>query len=135
MLSYLFIHTCVFACTGNDPPNNVKATVLAPKIIEVSWDPFVSAEVTSYLITYTTTAVYATGGNVTVYGHNVSKVLLTKLEENTLYSITVQTVSVNTFSGPSSVASVITWASGKCTRVIINAYSTIVVDIVIRFSS
>ena len=116
----LLLFTCayVFTCTGIDPPNNVKVTVLAPNIVEVSWDPFVSTEVTSYLITYTTTAVYTTGGSITVYRHNVSKVLLTSVEENTSYNITVQTVSVNIVSRPSSVASVITWASGKCTRVV-----------------
>ena len=111
-----YLRTYVFVCTGIDPPNNVKATVLAPKIIEVSWDPFVSTEVTSYIITYTTTAVYTTGNNVTVHGHNVSKVLLRNLEENTPYSITVQSVSANTVSGPSIVASLMTWPSGKCSR-------------------
>ena len=112
-----YLHTYIFVSTGIDPPNNVKATVLSPKIIQVSWDPFVSTEVTSYLITYTTTAVYTTGNNITVHGRNVSIVLLRNLEENTLYSITVQSVSANTISGPSIVTSLMTWPSGKCTRI------------------
>lgn len=98
---------------GVDPPNNVKAIVLAPKVIEVSWDPFTSKEITGYLIKYSTTAVYAKGSNVTMYGHNVSKSLLENLEEDTLYSITIQSVSNNEVSGPSNVVSAITWTSSK----------------------
>lgn len=99
--------------TGVDPPNNVKVTVLEPRIIQVSWDPFTSQEVTGYLITYTTTVVYTTGRNVTIDGRNVSKFLLRDLEEDTSYNITVQSVSEDKVSGPSKMMSLITWTSGK----------------------
>ena len=41
---------------GIDPPNNVKVTLLTPNIIEVTWDPVVSEEVSGYYITYNTSA-------------------------------------------------------------------------------
>lgn len=86
---------------------------MAPKIIEITWNPFLSKEITGYLIIYATTAIYARGNsNITVYGHNVSKALLKNLEEDTLYSITVKSVSENKVSGPSNVVSAITWTAG-----------------------
>lgn len=117
MVHVYYINHYTYFLVGIDPPNNVEATVLAPKIIGVSWDPIESTEVTGYLITYTTAAAYARGNNVTVYGHNVSKVLLKNLEENTLYSITVQSISANKVSGPSNVVSAVTWSTGQCIRV------------------
>ena len=49
---------------GFDPSNNIKVTVLAPKITEISWDPVVSEEVvSSYYITYNTSAGHARGNN------------------------------------------------------------------------
>ena len=98
---------------GIDPPNNVKVTVLASKIIEVSWDPVVSEEVSGYYITYNTSAAYARGNNITIYGHNVSKALLKSLEEDTLYNINVQSISQNKVSGPSNMVSASTWTAGK----------------------
>ena len=104
---------------GVDPPNNVKSIVLAPRIIEVSWDPIISEEVTGYFITYTTSVPHARGSNITVYGNNISKTTLKNLEEDTLYSITVQSVSENNISGPSNMVSATTWSTGKymCGRV------------------
>ena len=119
MTSYVnkYVIVCIESSSsllvGVDPPNNVKATVLAAKIIEVSWDPFVSEEVTGYLITYSTTVVYARGDSITVHGNNASKLVLRNLEEDTLYSITIQSISSNKVSGPSNVVSVITWTSSK----------------------
>ena len=98
---------------GIDPPNNVKVTVLAPKIIEVSWDPVVSEEVTGYYITYTTSAAYARGNNITINGNNFSTAILISLEEDTLYNINIQSISQNKVSGPSNMVSASTWAAGE----------------------
>ena len=113
------IYTCkeiYLILVGIDPPNNVKITVLAPKIIEVDWDPIISEEVTGYLIIYSTLAPYARGSNITVYGYNISKTMLKNLEENTLYSVTVRSIAQNKLSGFSNMVKAITWASGKCTE-------------------
>ena len=99
---------------GINPPNNVKVTVLTPKILKINWDPILSEDVIGYLIIYSTLAPYARGSNFTVYGYNISKTTLETLEENTLYSITVQSITQNKFSGFSNMATAITWASGKC---------------------
>ena len=100
---------------GIDPPNNVKVTVLTPNIIEVSWDPIVSEEVSGYYVTYNTSATYASGNNITIHGYNVSKALLNSLEEDTLYNIHMQSISQNKVSGPSNVVSANTWTAGKYT--------------------
>ena len=46
---------------------------------------------TGYLISYTTTASYTSGGNVTVNGHSTTSHILSNLEEGTFYTITVRT--------------------------------------------
>ena len=40
------------------PPTNVRATVLTPHSVEVTWTVSSSPDVTGYLISYTTTASY-----------------------------------------------------------------------------
>ena len=91
--------------------------MLTPKSIKVRWDPILTKEVTGYLIRYVTLAVYTRGNDVTVSGHNISEVILKYLEEDTLYNITVRSISNNKFSKPSNAISAITWIASKCIHV------------------
>ena len=50
---------------------------------------------------------------MTVNDPSTTSHTLTSLEENTPYSITVQTSTNNGFSGNSDVVSVTTWTAGK----------------------
>ena len=81
--------------------------------IEVTWDQSQSTATTGYLISYTTTASYTSGGSVMVNGRSTTSVTLTNLEENTHYTITVQTDSSGTLSDNGDVVSVTTWTDGK----------------------
>ena len=97
-----------------DPPTNVKATVITSRSVEITWSHSSSSDVTGYLISYTTTASYNSGGNVTVNGGSTTSGTLTNLEEDTLYTITVQaTTSDNRMSANSSEVSVRTYTDGK----------------------
>ena len=88
--------------------------VLTPDSVEVTWTHSSSDGVTDYLISYTTTASYASGGSVTVNGGSTTSGTLTNLEEDTLYTITVQAaVDGNRASANSSEASVRTYTAGK----------------------
>ena len=95
-----------------EPPTNVRATVLTPRSVEVTWTISSSPDVTGYLISYTTTAEYASGGNITVNGGSTTSGTLTDLEENTLYIITLQATVSNSRSG-NIVVSVTTYTDGK----------------------
>ena len=87
--------------------------MLTPRNVEVTWEPSSSPNVTGYLISYTTTASYTSGGSVTVDGGSTSGIL-TDLEEDTLYTITVQaTTSDNRMSANSNEVSVRTYTDGK----------------------
>ena len=79
----MFIYTVVL------PPTNARATVLTPRSVVVTWEPSPSSNIISYLISYTTTASYISGGSMSVDGATTSHTL-TNLEEGTLYNITVQ---------------------------------------------
>ena len=97
-----------------DPPTNVRATVLTPRSVVVTWVQSSSPIVTGYLISYTTSVPYTSGGNVTVNGHDTTSHILTNLEENTLYTITVQaTTDDNRMSAYSNEVSVTTYTDGK----------------------
>ncbi|XP_065905772.1 receptor-type tyrosine-protein phosphatase F-like isoform X3 [Dysidea avara] len=91
------------------PPDNTRATVTSSRSIEVTWDQSQSTATTGYLISYTTTASYTSGGSVMVNGRSTTSVTLTNLEENTHYTITVQTDSSGTLSDNGDVVSVTTW--------------------------
>ena len=71
------------------PPTNVRATVLTLRSVEVTWTVSSSSDVTGYLISYTTTALYTSGGSVTVNGRSTTRGTISNLEENTPYTITV----------------------------------------------
>ena len=96
-------------------PINVNATVLTPYSVEVMWRPsFLLPNVTSYLISYTTTASYTSGGTVTVNGFDALRYTLTDLEENTIYAVTVQAINDRGIpSSISNVATVTTYTDGR----------------------
>ena len=89
--------------------------MLTPRSVRVTWNPSsLLSNVTAYLITYTTKASYTSDGNTTVNGTDTASVILTDLEEYTLYSITVQAISVNgTISSKSNEVSVTTYTDGR----------------------
>ena len=84
-----------------------------PRSVVVSWKPSSSTDVTGYLITYTTNASYTSGRSVTVDGGSTTNYTLTNLEEDTLYTITVQATSSNRMSANSNKVSVRTYTDGK----------------------
>ena len=107
-MTYFCIYTAI------PPPTTVRATVLTPRSVEVTWDPSPSSKVTGYLITYTTSASYTSGGKVTVNGHDTTSHTLTNLEENTLYTITLlATTDDSGMSAYSNKVSVTTYTDGK----------------------
>ena len=96
-----------------EPPTNVRATVLTPHGIEVTWTLSSSSDVTGYLISYTTTAEYTSGRSVSMNSNSSTRGTLNNLEENTLYTITVQATVNNGMSPNSDPASVTTYTDGK----------------------
>ena len=89
-------------------PTSVTAVVLTPRNVEVTWDQSLLTDVTSYLISYTTTASYASGGSVMVDGIDNTSYTLTNLEEDTLYTITVQATTDDNEISPSSIGVTVT---------------------------
>ena len=96
-----------------DPPTNVKGTVLTPRIVEVTWNPSPSSNVTGYLISYTTTASYISGGSVRVNGHSTTSGNLENLEEDTPYTITVHATTNDDRRSVGVTVSVRTYTDGK----------------------
>ena len=66
---------------------NVTAIALTSRSVEVTWYPLYNFA--GYLIIYMTDAPYTNGGNVPVNNGSTTSSILTNLEENTLYTITV----------------------------------------------
>ena len=101
----------------SNEPTNVTATVRSPNSVEITWNQPASTEAIGYLISYSTDASYVSEndgmGSVMVTGHSTTSVILTNLEEGTLYTITVQSDSSDGLSTPSDVVSVKTWSDGK----------------------
>ena len=110
----LLIHNynIVIIYVGVLPPTNVRATVLTPRGVEITWDPSPSPGITSYHISYTTTASYTIGGIISVDGTTTSHTL-TNLEEDTLYNITLQATNSSGTSPNSNEVSVTTYTDGK----------------------
>ena len=94
------------------PPTNVRATVLTPRSVQVTWELSPSLNIISYLISYTTTALYINGGSMSVDGTTTSHTLI-NLEEYTLYIITVQATNSSRTSPNSNEVSVTTYTDGK----------------------
>ena len=87
---------------GIPVPANIRVTVLTPRRVKVTWDQYLSAFVTGYIISYTTTAPYTSGGSVRVDGVDNTSYILDNLEEGTLYTITVQATAINNESSANS---------------------------------
>ena len=88
--------------------------MLTPRSIEVTWTVSSSPDVTSYIISYTTTASYTSGGSVRVNQRTTTRGTLNNLEEGTTYTITAQaTTNDNRTSGNSNAVSVTTYTDGK----------------------
>ena len=102
-------------CVDVLPPTNVTATVVTSRSIQITWKPSLSPNITGYLISYTTTPSYTSGGSgsVTVNDGSTTSGTLTNLEEYTLYTITVQATSDNRMSANSNEVSVRTYTDGK----------------------
>ena len=102
-------------CVDVLPPTNVTATVVTSRSIQITWEPSSSPNITGYLISYTTNAQYVDNSDrsksiivTTTSG------TLTNLEEDTLYTITVQaTTNDNRMSANSNEVSVRTYTNGK----------------------
>ena len=86
--------------------------MLTPRSVEVTWTVFSSPDVTGYLISYTTTVSYTSGGSVTVNGRSTTSHTLSNLEEDTTYTITVRANS-NNGNANSNEVSVTTYTDGK----------------------
>ena len=88
--------------------------MLTARSVEVTWDAFpVSSNVTGYIISYTTTASYASNGSMPVNDVNATSHTLTNLEEGTTYTITVQATSNSGVSDNSDEVSVTTDIASK----------------------
>ena len=91
--------------------------MLTANSVVVMWDQSPSTFVTGYLISYSTDASYINESDrmrsVMVTGHRTTSVTLTNLEENTPYTITVQSDSSDGPSAPSDALSVKTLTDGK----------------------
>ena len=101
----------MFTYTATQPPTNVRATVLTPRSVKVTWTVSSSPDVTGYIISYTTTASYTSGGSERVK-QCTTRITLSNLQENTLYTITVQAIS-NMGNVNSNAVSVTTYTDGK----------------------
>ena len=86
--------------------------MLTPRSVEITWTVSSSSDVTGYLISYTTTASYTSGGSVTVNGRSTTSHTLSNLEEGTFSTITVQANS-NNGNANSAPVSVTTYTDGK----------------------
>ena len=96
------------------PPINVRATVLTPQSFEITWTLSPSTDTTGYLISYSTTALYTSGGSVMVRGNSATSSTLNNLEEGTTYTITVQAIDSDIImSGNSNAVTVTTYTAGK----------------------
>ena len=107
MMTNLFTYTVI------QPPTNVRATMLTPRSVKVTWTVSSSPDVTGYLISYTTDAEYIDmndkSGNILASGNSGT---LMNLEENTRYTITVQVIT-NNGNANSNEVSVTTYTDGK----------------------
>ena len=99
------------------PPTNVRATVLTPRSVEVTWTLSSSPNVTGYIISYTTTAEYIDmnirSNSVTISSNSATSHILNNLEEGTLYTIGVQATTNDGRMSGNIVVSVTTYTDGK----------------------
>ena len=109
-----FVHKLLICLLTQLLFTNVQATMVMPRSVVVTWTVSSSPDVTGYIISYTTTASYTSGGSVRVNQRTTTRGTIMNLEEATAYIITVQaTTSDNTMSGNSNAVSVTTSSVGK----------------------
>ena len=127
IITVLVLLVILFTLSGDSPPSNIRVEVLTPRSINVSWQPILSSQVVGYVVSYISTVQYARSGDVTISGAAVSHTVIEKLEENTLYNITVQSVTGtnNSVGDVSDVVTVLTWANGKSTYLACNLQGSI----------
>ena len=112
LLNFPNAYTVTIISVDPLPPTNVRATVISSRSVQITWEPSSSSDVIGYLISYTTTASYTSGGNVTV--GNTAIGTIPNLEEGTLYTIAVQaTTNDNRMSAHSNEVSVRTYTDSK----------------------
>ena len=88
-------------------------SMITPRSVRVTWTPPSSlSEITGYLISYTTTASYASNGTVMVSDSSNTSGTIHNLEEGTTYTITVQSNSDEGLSDKSNPEMVTTQAVG-----------------------
>ena len=87
--------------------------MLTARSAKITWDASLSPQVTSYLISYTTTAEYTKGGRIRVYGQKSTSYTITSLEENTEYVVTVQAMINNIGSSNNPKVTILTYSDGK----------------------
>ena len=88
-MSRLIIYWFICISVEVSGPTNVKAIILMTRVVRITWNPSTTSGITSYIISYSTNASYASGGSVIVNG-SITNVTVNDLEENTLYVIGVQ---------------------------------------------
>ena len=98
---------------GIPPPTDVRATVLTPRSVEVTWTLSSSFDVTGYLISYTTTASYASGECMMVSFNSAANHTLSNLEEGTLYTVGVRAITNDGRMSGNIGVSVTTYTDGK----------------------
>ena len=81
-----------YSFTATQPPTNVRVIVLTPRSVEVTWTVSSSTDITGYIISYTTTASYTSGGSV-MLSSSTTAYTLNNLEEGTLYDIGVRAIT------------------------------------------
>ena len=88
--------------------------MLSSGSIQIIWESSPTDDVNGYLISYTTTVPFTSRESMMVNGGSTISHTLTDLEEDTLYTITVQaTTSDNRMSPNSNEVSVRTYTDGK----------------------
>ena len=92
------------------PPTNVIIASLTSRSVTITWKPPLSPRVTNYYISYATKATYATGRSMRVKD---TKAIITNLEENTEYVITVYTTFYGKVSFNNPKVTIITYSDGK----------------------
>ena len=86
--------------------------MLTSRSAKIIWDASLSPQVTNYLISYTTTAEYTSGGSIKVNDRTTSYTI-THLEENTEYVVSVQ-ATINTIgSSNNPKVKILTYSDGK----------------------
>ena len=86
--------------------------MLTPRSVEVTWTVSSSPDVTSYIISYTTTTEYTSGGSV-MLSNSATSHTLSNLEEGTLYTIGVKATTNDGRMSGNIAVSVTTYTDGK----------------------